>query len=607
MALRTKRRRSRVVAGLVAICLLLGMVPVYGAETALSPGADFAFQLDIEQTPPVVTVSGILADNPAYRLVGMQVLYCGPLTGNVDEAQRLAQYETAKAALGGSAAGVDFSDTLFYYDQQLTDAAGNYAFTFTQDGEDGLYAVRLFTENSQSLGYYFYNFFDPADIAQTVLRLDTATPEEMVQIIADNSFKLNMDLAGYDTLDEAGKREVCRIAAVNREALGGTFGGLNGFLAVFGEAKILHQLNTAADADTFMAQATANESLFGLAQEAAYETYVGLSEETQTLIGDALAAMQFDLAADVAAAFRETTVLLGIHKVVYSNEVGDILRQNSAWLTAEFEFDFTDYNADEDLAEAVNKELAGHLYGDIAKLRSAFVAAMDDTEEDNQGGQRPGSNTGGGGSSGSRPSGPTISTGGQPTQTATPAPTASVRFSDMEDAAWAIEAVDHLAGLGIVNGRTDGLYEPNATITREEFTKLLVVAFDLMKPGARCKFTDVAREDWSYDYIASAVRAGIVSGKSETLFGVGENITRQEMAVMIGRTADRLGLVLPPQAEAVTFADDAEIAEYAKETVSKMQVAGIVSGVGDNRFDPLGTATRAQAAVIIDKLYRIAN
>ena len=54
---------------------------------------------------------------------------------------------------------------------------------------------------------------------------------------------------------------------------------------------------------------------------------------------------------------------------------------------------------------------------------------------------------------------------------------------------------------------------------------------------------------------------------------------------------------------AAAFADSASIRAYAKDAVTRMQKAGLLSGKSGNRFDPQGTATRAQVAVIMQKLY----
>jgi len=91
-----------------------------------------------------------------------------------------------------------------------------------------------------------------------------------------------------------------------------------------------------------------------------------------------------------------------------------------------------------------------------------------------------------------------------------------------------------------------------------------------------------------------AASAGIVTGKGDGSFGIGEKITRQDMAVMIARAKNLIS-----ENTTERFADDAEISDYAKMSVYAAKNAGIISGVGDNTFNPQGFATRAETAMVV--------
>ena len=78
-------------------------------------------------------------------------------------------------------------------------------------------------------------------------------------------------------------------------------------------------------------------------------------------------------------------------------------------------------------------------------------------------------------------------------------------------------------------------------------------------------------------------------------------MTRQEMAVIMANYAKALGYNVPKTREAVTFADNANIASWAKDAVKAMQMAGIINGKDSNKFDPTGTATRAEIAAIMQR------
>ena len=127
---------------------------------------------------------------------------------------------------------------------------------------------------------------------------------------------------------------------------------------------------------------------------------------------------------------------------------------------------------------------------------------------------------------------------------------------------------------------------------------MVIVAFGLEEEGAKSELTDVAADAWYNTYVAAAEKNGIVSGDAEGNFNGDANITRQDMAVIIKRAFEKKGLTI----QAVSgseFADDANIADYAKDAVYMMKAAQIINGMGENTFAPMDNATRAQAAKVI--------
>lgn len=176
-------------------------------------------------------------------------------------------------------------------------------------------------------------------------------------------------------------------------------------------------------------------------------------------------------------------------------------------------------------------------------------------------------------------------------------------FTDLGSAMWAKSSIEALAKAGIVNGKTATTFAPNDNITREEFVKMLFLSANL-KPeeGLTSKFTDLNKDEWYYPFISTAESLNLINGISDTAFGVGNNITRQDMAVMVVRLVSTLNLELPLQKEKVLFADDNLINDYAKVSVYTMQRSGIINGYEDNTFAPDAFAIRAEAAKIIFQL-----
>lgn len=182
-----------------------------------------------------------------------------------------------------------------------------------------------------------------------------------------------------------------------------------------------------------------------------------------------------------------------------------------------------------------------------------------------------------------------------------PVPEKEINFTDLGTAEWARESIMNLAKRGVISGRSDSVFDPDGLVTREEYAKILVLAFGLTADGAECdKFWDVSPTDWYYEYVAIASARGIVNGLDNGSFGVGSTITRQDMAVMTYRAAMATGKAFNYISEPIAFNDAGSIATYAQEAVTVMQRAGIINGMGGDLFAPNGTATRAQAAKIMD-------
>ncbi|MGR6836660.1 S-layer homology domain-containing protein [Syntrophomonas erecta] len=157
---------------------------------------------------------------------------------------------------------------------------------------------------------------------------------------------------------------------------------------------------------------------------------------------------------------------------------------------------------------------------------------------------------------------------------------------------WAEANISKLVALGAVSGYPDGSFKPDNTISRAEFATILVKAFNL-QPKEGKVFSDTANH-WAKDYITTAAGYGIVGGYDADNFGPNDNITREQMAVMIDKAAK-----LANTAPGKSFADGAQISDWAKEAVGRASGKGIISGYPDNTFKPKATATRAEAVTVV--------
>lgn len=174
----------------------------------------------------------------------------------------------------------------------------------------------------------------------------------------------------------------------------------------------------------------------------------------------------------------------------------------------------------------------------------------------------------------------------------------SVIFSDAaEETPWANNSINALYKAGIVSGTGAGLFEPNGNVSREQFAKMIVSMLGDGELYADNPFTDVAANEWYAPFVCTAKAIGVVSGVSDTEFGVEQNITREQMAAMIFRAGKLLGFA--PSGRTKSFADESDISDYAKDAVLSLASAGVIGGMPDGTFLPQATATRAEAACMI--------
>ena len=182
--------------------------------------------------------------------------------------------------------------------------------------------------------------------------------------------------------------------------------------------------------------------------------------------------------------------------------------------------------------------------------------------------------------------------------------TTTVTFNDLGTVEWAREAVEALAAKGVLNGKEAGRFAPNDNVTREEITKIITSAFGLVQGDAECEFADVDADRWSYVYVASASRLGIVNGYGAD-FGPANKTTREDMAVMIYRVLKLMNINVSGTAQ--NFSDSADISAYARDAVSALTSAGIINGMGDGTFAPKAYVTRAQIAKVAYELLNLAG
>ncbi|MBO6010861.1 MAG: S-layer homology domain-containing protein, partial [Oscillospiraceae bacterium] len=179
-------------------------------------------------------------------------------------------------------------------------------------------------------------------------------------------------------------------------------------------------------------------------------------------------------------------------------------------------------------------------------------------------------------------------------------------FTDVPADHWAYEYIMSLASEGIIKGYGNGLFGVNDPIARRDIVVILYRLAGEPEGEFDATFSDVPANEYYSKAIAWAASNGIVNGVGGGLFQPTENVTREQLAAMLFRCANKFGVVLP-EGESKTFTDADQISEFAVEAVNAMSAAGIINGTPEGAFDPKGTATRAEAAKMIGVLASIAG
>lgn len=186
------------------------------------------------------------------------------------------------------------------------------------------------------------------------------------------------------------------------------------------------------------------------------------------------------------------------------------------------------------------------------------------------------------------------------------AETTTTTFKDVSTTHWAYDAIELMAGKGIING-DGGYFRPNDTVSRAEFAKMLVLTLDLdLVSPSTASFTDVSKSDWEFKYVETAKNylTGFTSG-SGYKFKPDEASVREDMAVAVVKGLFAKGEVEDPDSTNLgilnSYSDQGSISTNLRKYVAAAINEGIMVGSG-GVFSPMGNLTRAEAATLLARL-----
>lgn len=183
----------------------------------------------------------------------------------------------------------------------------------------------------------------------------------------------------------------------------------------------------------------------------------------------------------------------------------------------------------------------------------------------------------------------------------------NIGFKDIADNSWYYESVKYVSERGIITGYNDTTFGPFDNLKREQLVNILWRIEG--KPDASelpNNFTDVPNGEWYTDAIKWANANGIVRGYGgTTLFGRGDNIYRQDLAIMLTNYAKYKGKYIAPTGTLDKFADKEKVSNYALDAVRWASENSIISGNanedGTRTIAPLKNAMRCEAAVMLTR------
>lgn len=580
--------------------------------------ADTLRPLVVNDAPETIT-SAVLKDAYFDRSVPGRLVVKGKLTGAPENTEVFVLVYPDDGNINTTAAqerNLILTDTgisgATYYKKILTNAAGEFEFSAQTGAGAGAYKIAFgYSGCDSAVESPIIKNFDQTSIDSALSAVNAATTaDDMFDALETNREVLDIALSldeldafdGYD--DNIIHQDMCsRLAKYlidNRPA-----DGYTQVIDVTNKVKQIvplckfdyaHDNNDVASKKAILNDSD-NRIAFGINTLDAMEVYDSLNDAGKNRVAERLTANDDnDFELFKKQFIQETLLSMVKNALLHSDLTPAFEKCYNSMASALTGIDYTTYVALDDKS-SVNISIVKCDFTDIAALALVMNPLISKANTPSTPSYDSGSSGGTGGSFK-----PVIE---EPTESKVETETVP-EFKDMRGYDWAQEAVTELAKQKIISGKANGVFDPGGSVLREEFTKMLVLLFELSGSG-NLNFADVSEDSWFYEYVEAAFANGIVNGASEQIFGTGNKILRQDMAVMIYRAAVKTGVIEGSSSNSYMFSDDASIDEYAREAVYALAELGVINGTGNGMFNPKGTATRAEAAKIIYEILKLKN
>ena len=178
------------------------------------------------------------------------------------------------------------------------------------------------------------------------------------------------------------------------------------------------------------------------------------------------------------------------------------------------------------------------------------------------------------------------------------------QFGDVDPTLWSYEGIQFCVMMGYMSGMDTHVFAPRGVTTRAQLVQILYNFVGGPEVSGETPFTDLTA-NWYKDAVLWAYQTGVTSGTSETTFSPNDPVTREQVAVLLYKFADKVlevgGAETP--ADLSRFPDGDQVSSWAREAMADAVALGIINGtkVDDQVFlAPQGSATRDQIATMFE-------
>ena len=179
-------------------------------------------------------------------------------------------------------------------------------------------------------------------------------------------------------------------------------------------------------------------------------------------------------------------------------------------------------------------------------------------------------------------------------------------YADLDSDGWYREYAAYMIDSGLMVGITSDTFAPNAPLTRGMLATILYRAAGSPAGNGAAGFTDVKSDSWYAGGVAWAENHGLMTGYGDNTVRPNNGITRQELAVILWRLAQQMGIDADGGGAALSaFCDRDKVSAWAVEAMSWACRTGIITGYSDGSLAPADGASRVETAAMVVRFLKL--